>query len=119
MKFSNIFPAQTVPYTDCFNTIASQKKKIHISEYVSEIFLEVLVFLCFEKLSQPVILLKMLLFHRHFSVIFLCFSKFFQSISTSHFSTIQIDACFYTPNERCSFLTQQLVVTLIPLVVIK
>ena len=27
MKFSNIFPAQTVPYTDCFNTIASQKKK--------------------------------------------------------------------------------------------
>ena len=86
-------------------------------------FLEELAFLCretFKKLLQPVAFLKALLFHRYFSAIFRSFLKFFQSsISACHSGTIQIHACFNTPNERRRFSTQQLVVTLIPPVVVK
>ena len=85
-------------------------RKLHISEYVSEHFLEKLAFLCWETL-------KILLFHRYFSAIFRYFSKFFQSISTSHFGTIQIHVWFHTPNERCIFSIQWLVVMLTPVVV--
>ena len=79
-----------------------------ISEYVCENLFEELAFLCretFENLFKPVKFLKRLLFYRYFSVIFQSFLKFFQSISTSHSGTIQIHACFHTPNERRRLLT--------------
>ena len=75
-------------------------QKMHISEYICKNFLEELTFLCrgtFEKLLQTVAFLHMLLFHRlllHFQILF----QLFQSISTSHFGTIKIQACFYKPN---------------------
>ena len=82
---------------------------MHISEYASKTFIEELaIFLkcskTFEKLLQPVIFLKMLLFQRYLFLYhilrtvpkdFRSFSKNFQSIPTSHsVGTNQIHAWF-------------------------
>ena len=67
---------------------------MHVSEYVSEKFLEELAFLCretFEKLLQPVTYLKMLLFHRYFSAIFDPFQTFFSAFQQITLVPLKLD----------------------------
>ena len=101
-----------VPFTDCFKSIASYKKWIFLNMPVKlwrinnlkmqeNIWKIVAACNVSKNSALPQVFFCYIL--KTAPKNFWFFSKFFQSISTRH-CTVQIHACFYTPNERCRLL---------------